>query len=265
MSTMTKQNADNMGTANMLMSEVREQVTSSYESMNRLAAAIEQIKTASDETAKIVKTIDEIAFQTNLLALNAAVEAARAGKHGKGFAVVAEEVRSLAGRSAKAAHETGELIEGSSKKVENGTVIAGQTEEALGGILTEITKVADLVGEIAAASNEQALGISQVSTGLQQIDGVTQQNTANAEETAAAAEELSSQATMMQRLLARFKLKKQAGTYAKEPRREKVSEKQPPKSLITAPQHSDGEWEATPKPSDNESIISLDDDNFGKY
>ncbi len=203
----TKTNAENASQANQLTSTARDAGQTGAQQMQEMVDAMESINESSKEIGKIIKTIDDIAFQTNLLALNAAVEAARAGKHGKGFAVVAQEVRTLAARSAKAALETSALIEGSIKKVEAGSDIAEKTEKALEEINESVTKAADLVGEIAAASNEQAKGISQINQGLSQVDSVTQQNTTNAEETSSAAEELSSQASQVKHLLTHFKLK----------------------------------------------------------
>ncbi|RJP77156.1 MAG: HAMP domain-containing protein [Desulfobacteraceae bacterium] len=202
-----KLNAENAHQANQLAGAARGAAENGSARMDEMTAAMNEINASSQQIAKIIKTIDDIAFQTNLLALNAAVEAARAGKHGKGFAVVAQEVRSLAGRSAVAAQETAQLIESSNSKVRKGTQIAGQTSTALAEIVTGITKAADLVSEIASASNEQAQGIAQVSQGLGQIDSVTQQNTASAEETASSAEELSGQAQELKQLLSRFRLK----------------------------------------------------------
>ncbi len=207
MASQTKLNADNAEQANSLADSARQGAAEGAKMMEEMVSAMREINASSEDISKIIKVIDEIAFQTNLLALNAAVEAARAGQHGKGFAVVAEEVRTLAARSATAAKETAELIENSVGKTRNGTSIADKTAGALKEIVSGATKVSDLVGEIAMASNEQALGFSQVNQGLNQIDGVTQQNTANAEESAAAAEELSGQAMQLQHLLNRFTLK----------------------------------------------------------
>jgi methyl-accepting chemotaxis protein len=207
MAAQTKQNAENAQLVNQLSGEAKQAADQGNGQMQRMVAAMDEINDASQNISKIIKVIDEIAFQTNLLALNAAVEAARAGQHGKGFAVVAEEVRNLAARSAKAAQETAELIEGSVQKTRNGALTASQTADSLKLILAGVTKVSDLAGEIAAASEEQSHGIAQVSQGINQIDQVTQQNTASAEESAASAEELASQATRLKELLGRFKVK----------------------------------------------------------
>ncbi|MEA3545813.1 MAG: bacteriohemerythrin [Thermodesulfobacteriota bacterium] len=193
--------------ANQLSTSASTAANAGSERMAEMINAMGEINAAGQDIGKIIKVIDEIAFQTNLLALNAAVEAARAGQHGKGFAVVAEEVRNLAARSAKAASETAELIEGSIQKASNGTKIAERTADALEEIVGSIGKVSDLIEEIATSSNEQAQGIAQVNIGMQQIDQVIQQNTASAEESAATSEELSSQAGELKHQLSRFKLK----------------------------------------------------------
>jgi methyl-accepting chemotaxis protein len=203
----TQQSAENAGQADALAGEARKAAEKGSHQMAAMVSAMGEISQAGSDIGKILKTIDEIAFQTNLLALNAAVEAARAGQHGKGFAVVAEEVRNLAARSARAASETADLIEGTVSKTARGTEIAEQTESALKEIVVGVDKVSDLVAEISAAAKEQAEGIGQVNTGLGQIDQVTQQNTASAEQSAAAAEELSGQAAHLQQLLQRFRLK----------------------------------------------------------
>ena len=198
MSSMTKRNADNAGEANSLMSEAKQVVATANDSMGRLTDSMGEITRASEETSKIIKTIDEIAFQTNLLALNAAVEAARAGEAGAGFAVVADEVRNLAMRAADAAKNTANLIEGTVKKVKDGSDLVSRTNEAFQQVAGSSSKAADLVAEIAAASNEQAQGINQINTAVTELDKVTQQNAANAEESASAAEEMSAQAETMQ-------------------------------------------------------------------
>jgi methyl-accepting chemotaxis protein len=202
MSSMTKQNADNSQQANNLMSEAKQVVANANESMSQLTTSMGEISKASEETSKIVKTIDEIAFQTNLLALNAAVEAARAGEAGAGFAVVADEVRNLAMRAADAAKNTANLIEGTVKRVNDGSEIVTRTNEAFKQVAGSSAKAADLVAEISAASNEQAQGIGQINTAVTELNKVTQQNAANAEESAAASEELSAQAETMQGMVA---------------------------------------------------------------
>ncbi|MEJ2202155.1 MAG: methyl-accepting chemotaxis protein, partial [Desulfuromonadaceae bacterium] len=212
MSSQTSQNAGNAKQANGLARQAQEAAEKGSARMESMVASMTEINEAGQNISKIIKTIDEIAFQTNLLALNAAVEAARAGQHGKGFAVVAEEVRNLAARSAKAAEETSQLIEGSVAKTENGSQIAHQTAAALEEIVSGITGVSELVNTIAIASDEQAQGISEINVGVGQIDQVTQQNTANAEESASAAEELSSQAEQLQQLVRRFTLQQGAST-----------------------------------------------------
>ncbi len=194
MASMTRQNADNAGKADVLMGTTKKVVGEGAKAVNQVSSAIELIKNSARETAKIIKTIDEIAFQTNLLALNAAVEAARAGEAGKGFAVVAEEVRNLARRAADAAKTTSELIETSQKNADTSVTMVENLTKTFVGIEESSGKVGTLVSEIAAASKEQAQGIEQVNTGVAEMDKVVQENAANAEESASASEELSSQA-----------------------------------------------------------------------
>jgi methyl-accepting chemotaxis protein len=155
-------------------------------SMRQMRTAMERINAASDEMAKIIKTIDEIAFQTNLLALNAAVEAARAGEAGAGFAVVADEVRNLAMRAAEAAKNTSQLIEDNIKNIKDGSELVAATDEAFSEVAGTSSRVAELVGEIAAASSEQTQGIDQINKAAIEMDRVTQSTAANAEQMAAA-------------------------------------------------------------------------------
>jgi methyl-accepting chemotaxis protein len=201
MSSMTKQNADNAHQANRMASEARQAVDRGREAVQRMDTAIQKIKTSSEQTAKIIKTIDEIAFQTNLLALNAAVEAARAGEAGKGFAVVAEEVRSLAQRSADAAKSTAALIEESQVNSNHGVAMSTEVSEILGQITSAVQKVDQLIQEVSSATAEQAQGIQQVSTAMSQMDQVNQANAASSEETASASEELSAQASEVHQMV----------------------------------------------------------------
>ena len=201
MTSMTKQNAGNANQASSMAAEALNAAEKSRAAMERMSGAIKEIKSSSDQMANIIKTIDEIAFQTNLLALNAAVEAARAGDAGKGFAVVAEEVRNLAQRSAAAAKDTSELIEGARANADNGVAVSQEVGETLEQISDSVNKVTQLIGEVSSASNEQSQGIEQVNNAVSQMDKVTQSNAANSEEAAAASEELSAQAAELRTLV----------------------------------------------------------------
>ncbi len=257
----TKTNAENATQANALSGEASSAADYGNNKMSELISAMDDINASGGQIAKIIKVIDEIAFQTNLLALNAAVEAARAGKYGKGFAVVADEVRSLASRSAKAAHETAEMIEAAVKKTENGTRIVNETAEALGEIVLKINKATDLVGEITAASNEQAEGLSQINQGLNQVDKVTQQNAANAQETASTSEIFKKQAGHLSSLVSQFKLAESSDSVA-----ESASDIQLLDNQKYLPQAESAEWgdaENTDPPvlASNRTII-LDEGEF---
>lgn len=208
-SSMTAQNADNATEARSLANTAQSSAERGNDTMKKMNEALGAIKSSSDETAKIVKTIDEIAFQTNLLALNAAVEAARAGDAGKGFAVVAEEVRSLAQRSAEAAKNTASLIEQSGNNADSGVTIGEEVSNILTEIFEGSTKVNDLISEIAAASKEQSDGINQVNEAVDQINKITQENAANSEQSAAAAGQLNQQVAQLTQLLSAFRTSQQ--------------------------------------------------------
>jgi methyl-accepting chemotaxis protein len=201
MSSMTKRNSENARQANDLAQQARSAADQGVADMRDMNAAMTAIKTASDDSAKIIRTIDEIAFQTNILALNAAVEAARAGEAGMGFAVVADEVRNLAQRSAQAAREIAAKIEGAIVKAAQGVEINQQVEKTLNEIVTKTRQVDELAATVAVASGEQTHGITQINTAVGEMDKVTQANAAGAEESAAAAEELNAQAETMRQLV----------------------------------------------------------------
>jgi methyl-accepting chemotaxis protein len=205
MSSMTKRNAESAAQANELSSQSRKSADEGAAQMAEMARAMDAIKASSDGVAKIIKTIDEIAFQTNILALNAAVEAARAGEAGMGFAVVADEVRALAQRSASAAKETAGQIETSLQMSRQGVVLSNGVSHALSQMVVKARKMDELVAEIATSSREQSEGIGQVNTAVSQMDTVTQSSASHAEETAAAAEELNSQAVLLERTVAQLR------------------------------------------------------------
>ena len=198
---MTKRNAENAQKAKELAGSARHAADTGVTDMAAMKTAMDEIKASSDDIAKIIKTIDEIAFQTNILALNAAVEAARAGEAGAGFAVVAEEVRNLAQRSAQAAKETASKIEGAITKTSQGVTISRKVATSLEEIATRSRQVDELVVEIATASTEQNQGIGQVTVAVSQMDQVTQSNAASAEESASAAEELNAQSMALQEIV----------------------------------------------------------------
>ncbi len=217
--TKTRANADMADDAAKLAGTIMNNAEKGSRQMDEMTNAVSDINQASQSISRVIKVIDDIAFQTNILALNAAVEAARAGQHGKGFAVVADEVRNLAAKSAEAAKNTGELISNSMEKAELGAKIAADTAASLVEIVSGINESNQIVGKIAASSEEQNVGIRQINDGIDQVAQVVQQNSATAEQSAAASEELSSQATMLEQLIAQFKLKEaSSGLRAAAPR-----------------------------------------------
>jgi Methyl-accepting chemotaxis protein (MCP) signalling domain len=200
-SSATKQNAENANQADTLMQQSGSIISNANASMNELTTSMDKISKASEETANIIKTIDEIAFQTNLLALNAAVEAARAGEAGAGFAVVADEVRNLALRAGEASKNTSELVQGTVEQIRDGLGIVQKTNNAFADVTTSADKVSELISNIKVASNEQANGIQEVNNAVIEMDKVTQQNAAGAEEGASAAVEMNVQADQMRKFV----------------------------------------------------------------
>ena len=201
MSSMVRQSAQSSEAANGVASQARAAGERGQQAMAELAQAIGEIKSNADQTAKIIKTIDEIAFQTNLLALNAAVEAARAGDAGKGFAVVAQEVRNLAQRAGEAARNTSQLIEQSVKSADSGVKLSQHVTGVVAEMTSASKKVNDLAGEVAASAKEITIGIDQVSRAVRQMDQTTQANAASAEENSAVGEEMSAQAMSLANLV----------------------------------------------------------------
>lgn len=251
----TRQNAGNAEKAEEMAKSAQKFAEQGNMQMADMLKAMAEINDSSNNISKIIKVIDDIAFQTNILALNAAVEAARAGQHGKGFAVVAEEVRNLAARSASAAKETTDMIEGSIQKVEGGTKIANETAEALNKIVEGVSQASELVGQIASASQEQSLAVDQVNQGVTQISDVVQTTSATAEETAAASEELSGQADMLKSQVATFKLR----NTKKKGKTESID----PEVLRMLEGMKDSE--RAPKVKRDTKKISLSDSDFEKY
>ncbi|MEM8497362.1 MAG: methyl-accepting chemotaxis protein [Pseudomonadota bacterium] len=200
------ENKQSANEANKLATSARDSAIRGGAVVSDAMKAMEEINASSKKIADIIGVIDEIAFQTNLLALNASVEAARAGEQGRGFAVVASEVRNLASRSATAAKEIKDLIEDSSSKVEQGSLLVHQSGDTLDGIVSEVKKVATIVAEIADASEVQSAGIDEVSSAIVEMEDLTQQNAALVEEAAAASESLSDQAQDLKQLVDYFKL-----------------------------------------------------------
>ncbi len=258
LSSMTKQNAENAQQANTLSGEAGKVVSEAAGMMNELTKSMQDISSASEQTAGIIKTIDEIAFQTNLLALNAAVEAARAGEVGAGFAVVADEVRSLAIRAAEAAQNTAQLIEGTVEKVHVGSQLVEKTDQAFRHVADSTEKVLELVGEIAAASDEQAQGIDQINQAMNDMDKVTQGLAANAEETASASEEMNGQADSLHAFVADLVkvISGQANGSERAERRPRPGNKKSAKPLELKPPHMK---------SNPSKAIPMDDDDFADF
>ncbi|MBT7790756.1 MAG: hypothetical protein HN757_18000 [Calditrichaeota bacterium] len=264
-----EQNSENGDQANKLAEEARLAAERGNEQMSEMVSAMSDINESSQDITKIIKVIDEIAFQINLLALNAAVEAARAGKYGKGFAVVADEVKNLAARSANAAKEITDMIETSAEQVGKGSTIADNTAGSLQEIVGTVTKITDLVGEIAMASKEQTHGVNQISEGLTRIDTVTQQNAAHAEESASGAQELSSQAVVLQSLINIFKVTQHADGSSQQSGQllaiDKVQVENDRSRLSFVKRNNLTERKTNKKPFKVASKIHLDDTEYGKY
>ena len=262
----TASNAQNAEKANELTVGTRNRAEMGNQEMQEMLAAMEEINASSVNISKIIKVIDEIAFQTNILALNAAVEAARAGQHGKGFAVVAEEVRNLAARSAKAAKETTDMIEGSMEKVEAGRGIAHKTAQALSEIVGDVASVADIVASIAKASNEQKLALEQINQGVQQVSQVVQSNSSTSEEAATASQHLSAQADSMKANVGKFRLGNIGSSFRGGASATRMAAAPARQEAVQRPVLSESGAVKPAKPGVKPKTIALtDDEGFGKY
>ncbi|MCL2065275.1 MAG: methyl-accepting chemotaxis protein [Candidatus Cloacimonetes bacterium] len=259
---LTSSNADSAKSGLKLADQAVLAVDAGNIAMEKMNTAMEAILKSSQETGKIIKTIEDIAFQTNLLALNAAVEAAHAGDAGKGFAVVAEEVKNLALRSAEAAKNTNALIDESGRNSEMGAKIVEQVTKSFIEMKDQFNKVKSIVNEIAASSEEQANGVGQINTGVNEMNRVTQQNAANAEESASAAEELSSQAAELKGMVASFTLSKKVNTYRPASKTLHVTNERRQTSAPLPQKKSKDTYEVKP-----ETILPMDsfDDDFDDF
>jgi methyl-accepting chemotaxis protein len=265
MASMTRTNAENARQADALMGETSRVVDTANTSMTALIQSMKEVSAASEETAKIIKTIDEIAFQTNLLALNAAVEAARAGETGAGFAVVADEVRALAMRAADAAKNTAAMIEDTVDKVKEGSDLVTSTASAFSQVAGSTGKVKELVAEIAAASGEQSQGVDQINKAVTEMNSVTQQTAANAEESASAAEQLNAQSEQMKGVVGDLvalvgETSRHNGHHSG-----MVTPKGGLKNHLVMVRQTLGRGQTTAKPLTPEQVIPLEEDNFKDF
>ncbi len=272
MASMTKKNAENAEQSDGLMASTVQVVNQASDSMKKLVHAMEEVSKSNEETQKIVKTIDEIAFQTNLLALNAAVEAARAGEAGAGFAVVADEVRNLAIRSADAAKNTTLLIEDTVTKVKDSSKVVSVTNGAFSSVVEETDKISKLIAEIAAASQEQSRGIDQINRAVLEIDKVTLQTASSAEQSASASEEMNAQAEQMQGVVG--DLATLIGLHNGDGKKTKKDKKDSPEPEWMAEDSAMPSADASPTPKPGEpktqemspeEMIPLEEDDFKDF